>query len=72
MNTLTQLTKLNEVNTLNTSRTSTLKGGGADTAPGQGIAKFGSIANGKNGCPIGYDPIDPLKFMEKMERQGSM
>lgn len=72
MNTLQQLSKLKEINPLNASRTNTLKGGSVDIAPGKGIAEYGSIANGKNGCPIDYDPIDPLKFMEKMERQESM
>ncbi|MEZ4884712.1 MAG: hypothetical protein R3E32_08315 [Chitinophagales bacterium] len=55
MSTLKKITTLKEVHALETSKSSTLKGGG--------------IANGKNGCPIGYEPIDPLKFMEKMKRK---
>ena len=57
MNTLQQFAKSNSVKPLQSAKASTLKGGG--------------IANGKNGCPIGYEPNDPLKFMEKMERKGS-
>lgn len=55
MNPLQQFVKLKEVKTLTTTKSSNLKGGG--------------IANGKNGCPIGYEPNDPVKFMKKMERQ---
>ena len=57
MNTLQQFSNLKEVKTLATAKSSTLKGGG--------------IANGKNGCPIGYEPTDPMKFMAKMERMNA-
>ncbi len=55
MSTLQQFAQLKEVKTLVGTKPNNLKGGG--------------IANGKNGCPIGYEPSDPVKFMEKMTRK---
>ncbi len=59
MNTLQQFAKSNKVASLDNNQKNTMKGGG--------------IANGKNGCPIGYEPNDPLKFMSKMmEKEAKM
>ncbi len=54
MNTLQEFVQANTVKTLKANHSETLKGGG--------------IANGKNGCPVGYEPNDPLRFMEKMTK----
>jgi len=54
MSTLQKFVQANIVKTLKSNHSETLKGGG--------------ITNGKNGCPVGYEPNDPFKFMQKMAK----